>query len=90
MNSILLVILCTKYFFTYSVEPILCKNCKFFRKDLFTLNKFGKCSLFPIANDNEYFLVDGTKNTKIDYYYCSIARNNKNMCKPEGNLYVKK
>ena len=90
MNYILLIM---NIFITYAIEtkPKLCINCKFFQKDFFTINKFGKCALFPIKDQkNEYFLVDGKDNEKKDYYFCSTARNFDVMCGAEGKLYEKK
>jgi hypothetical protein len=80
-------------FSAYEIKPKLCIDCKFFRKGFFTNNKYGKCSLFPIEeeNNNRYLLVDGNKmNNKPEYHYCAVARKFKSMCGPEGTLYVKK
>ena len=75
-------------------KPNLCVNCKFFTKDFLTMNKFGKCALFPKEDqeyDNRYFLVDGTKiNNKQEYNFCSIARKYERMCGQEGTFYEKK
>ena len=91
MKYILFFILFAEIFASNPIKPKLCKDCKFFRKDFFTINKFGKCSLFPKGQDNIYSLVDGSKNNNVvDYYYCSVARNYKYMCGSEGTLYVKK
>jgi hypothetical protein len=91
MNCILLFILFTEIFSSNPIKPKFCRDCKFFTKDFFTINKFGKCSLFPKDEDedNTYFLVDGIKPTK-KLYFCSTARVYKDMCGPEGTLYVKK
>ena len=76
------------------IKPNLCVNCKFFTKDFFTMNKFGKCALFPKEDqedDNRYFLVDGTKtNNKQEYNFCSIARKYERMCGQEGKFYEEK
>ena len=90
MINIILILLCTKNIFLISIKPKLCIDCKFFRKNFFTPNKYGKCSLFPIEKDNQYFLVDGNNNNKTEYYYCSTSRKYENMCGSEGKLFVKK
>jgi hypothetical protein len=72
------------------IKPKLCFECKHFKKDFFITNKFGKCILFPRI-ENDYFFVDGIKNTKKDdYFYCSTARRVDNMCGKEGVFYEKK
>ena len=93
MKYILLIICYNilSIFSAYEIKPKLCIDCKFFRKEFFKNNKYGKCSLFSIEeeNNNKYLLVDGTK-MKSEYEYCSVARKFKSMCGPEGKLYVKK
>lgn len=73
------------------VKPKLCIDCKFFTKEFFIADKFGKCLAFPREQRNEdyiNFLVDGSKITrKIGYNYCSVARNSEIMCGKEGKLY---
>ena len=72
-------------------EPKLCVNCKFFKKEFFTGNEFGKCSLFPRKERDDNFLVDGIKrNKKIEYSYCSIIRSYNDICGKEGKLFEKK
>jgi hypothetical protein len=80
-------------FSAYEIKPKLCTDCKFFRKRFFIDNKHGKCSLFPIEeeNNNKYLLVDGTKmNNTPEYEYCVVVRKFKSMCGPEGKFYEKK
>jgi hypothetical protein len=93
MNCILLFILFTEIFSSNPIKPKFCRDCKFFTKDFLTSNKFGKCSLFPKYSDedNKDFLVDGIKpkpTKKLSF--CFIARTYKDMCGPEGTLYVQK
>ena len=93
MKCILLFILFTEIFYSNPIKPKLCCDCKFFTKDFFLTNKFGKCSLSPKDEDedNKYFLVDGIKPKPTNQlYFCSTARQHKEMCGPEGTLYVKK
>jgi hypothetical protein len=73
------------------VKPKLCVDCKFFTKDLFTNNKFGKCSLFPKVENVNFFLVDGSKdNINSEYHYCSTSRKYDHMCGQEGKLFENK
>jgi hypothetical protein len=94
MKFVLLFILFTEIFSSNPIKPNLCVNCKFFTKDFFTMNKFGKCAVFPKEDqddDNRYLLVDGTKtNDKREYNFCSIARKYERMCGQEGTFYEKK
>jgi hypothetical protein len=72
------------------MKPKLCVNCKYFIPDN-NNNKFGKCSLFPVRKENDYFLVDGVSEDEIiDYHYCSTARNYDSMCGNEGKLHKRK
>jgi hypothetical protein len=73
------------------ITPKFCVDCKFYKKDFFTFSEFGKCTLFPVPKDNDYFLVNGNKNdNNIEYHYCSTARNSDRMCGEEGKFYEKK
>ena len=83
--SIVLPILCFK-----EIKPKFCMNCKYFLTDNKS-NDFSKCSLFPLENENETFLVNGiVKEETLDYYYCSTSRAFDYMCGQEGALYKKK
>jgi hypothetical protein len=76
---------------TNPLKPKLCVDCKFFTKDFFTTNKFGKCSLFPYRTYPDSFLVDGIKENKnIEYHYCSTSRNFEHMCGEKGKLFENK
>ena len=93
MNCILLFMLFTEIFSSNPIKPKFCRDCKFFTKDFFLTNKFGKCSLSPKDKkdvDNTDFLVDGIKRNNNKLYFCSTARACKDMCGPDGTLYVKK
>jgi len=68
----------------------LCMNCKYFKKNFLSDNKFGKCSLFPREETTTYYLVDGSPNRPEDYYYCSTAREYDSMCGKTGTLFIKK
>jgi hypothetical protein len=72
------------------MKPKLCINCKHFITDNKN-GKFGKCSLFPIEEENNYFLINGIiEDNIIDHDYCSIARNDYKMCGHEGKLHIRK
>ena len=68
----------------------LCINCKHFKKDFLSDDKFGKCSLFKKEITNYDYLVDGYSKQIKDYYYCSTARQSEDMCGKKGILFEKK
>lgn len=77
--------------FSFSTKPNICIDCKFFRKEFLSDNKFGKCLLFPLVEDNKYFLVDGIKNKDpTNYHFCSTARKIQDMCGDQGKFFEKK
>ena len=82
----------TPLFLVNSQDEIkICKDCKFFKKDFFTETRFGHCSLFPNEPINNYYLVDGFKDTSpTSYHYCSTARFSDIMCGPEGKYFESK
>jgi len=91
MNYTLLIISYYYFLSVNAIKPKFCIKCKFFQKDIFTINKFGKCELFPTDKEINYsYLVDGKKDRITDYTYCSIARKFDNMCGPEAKFYEKK
>ena len=66
----------------------ICKDCKFFKKDFHTETRFGHCSKFPNEPINNYYLVDGFKDTSpTSYNYCATARSSDRMCGPEGKYF---
>lgn len=74
---------------TSALDPVLCINCKFFKKDLFTASQFGKCTKFPEGKkENNCVLVDGVARIqKINYHYCVTSRDFDSMCGNEGKFY---
>jgi len=91
MNYIFLIIL-SSFITAFSLQPTekICIDCKFFSKDVFNANKFGKCLLFPYKEDDTEYLVTGAnKNEKPEYHYCSTARKFHYMCGEEGTKYEK-
>ena len=71
------------------ITPKFCIHCKFFTNRFMENNKFGKCSLFPKTERNiDYYVTGIDKN--VEFYYCSVARNNDDMCGKEGKKYVDK
>jgi hypothetical protein len=70
-----------------------CINCKYFMKNgFFTSNQFGRCQKYFKTNDiTSEYLVSGEYKTPInDYYYCSTARSDNNMCGIRGKDFKKK
>lgn len=81
----------------YKNNQNFCVNCKFYIPNDFSFGllgkEFGKCKLYyDIKNkDNLDFLVTGYKKKEIiEYKYCSICRNNDNMCGNEGKQFINK
>ena len=71
-----------------AIQP--CIKCKFFKNNLFTDSKFGKCSLYPRSVENNDFFVTGIETSKkIEYTYCSVARTFDSMCGKDGKFYQK-
>lgn len=75
-----------------SIKPNLCVDCKFFRKTFLLPNRLGKCALFPYIKEQEAstFLVDGISFSTIDYEYCSIVREYRDICGKEGKKFQNK
>jgi hypothetical protein len=73
-----------------TVKPKLCIDCKFFTKDFFNSNEFGRCKIYPKEVDHKYFLVDGINKNSDDYYFCCTARDYEDMCGSEGKYYEKR
>jgi hypothetical protein len=66
----------------------VCFNCKHFKKTLFNQNQFGRCKLFP--KESNELVGEYKPKIKIDYYFCSTARDNDDMCGKEGFFFEKK
>ena len=74
----------------FSLDPKLCVNCKHFRGTFF-MDRFGKCSKFPVVNEVDDYLVTGVKKSnEIDYNYCSIVRKYNPECGPQGKLFERR
>lgn len=70
-----------------SFEPKLCMNCKHIIVHPTNI-KFSKCSLFPKAEEDDAFLVDGDVIFEpVDYMYCSVVRNYDHLCGKKGKLW---
>lgn len=76
--------------FSLDVKPKLCINCKYFVKDIFTKNEFGKCSQFIRYDDTKNHLVTGIDDRKKDLHYCTVARSYDSMCGEDGKMYKPK
>jgi hypothetical protein len=93
MNCILLAFIFSIISLSFSLKemkPKICINCRHFITDKES-NLFGKCSLFPIKNENIGFLINGIKEDEIiDYQYCSVARKRDIMCGNKGVFHKRK
>jgi len=76
--------------FTFLEKQKMCANCKYFKKNYFSVNHLGKCSLFPLEKTNRYLIDVSAIRTDDDYTYCSIARESEYMCGKKGELFIKK
>jgi hypothetical protein len=76
--------------FTFSKKQKMCANCKYFKKNYFSVNHLGKCALFPLEKTNRYLIDVPAIRTDADYIYCSIARESEYMCGKKGELFIKK
>ena len=73
-----------------AVQPKLCIHCKHFTKTFMNRNEFGKCLLFPRKiEDDDYYVTGKITKIKPDYYYCTTARTQTNMCDKQGKFYEK-
>jgi hypothetical protein len=92
MNCIINIIICSIILPILSfkeIKPKICINCKYFITDYGT-DEYGKCSLFPIINNNFDFLVNGIdRKSEVEYSYCCVARGSDSMCGEEGKFYKK-
>lgn len=71
-------------------KPKICINCRHFITDN-DVGLFGKCSLFPLKNEKNGYLVNGIQEDEIiDFQYCSVARKQDTMCGKEGSLHKRK
>jgi hypothetical protein len=60
-------------------------------KNPFCKDTFGKCSAFRKKIENYQlldYLVSGKE--KIEYKFCSTARENEDLCGKEGNMYIER
>jgi len=61
------------------------KIVNFLKRDYIFETRFGHCLHFPNEPINNYYLVDGFKDTSpTSYHYCSTARSFDKLCGPEG------
>ena len=81
------------YFFfflsVFSLKQKLCINCKYFIKpSSLSDNAYGRCASFPYLTNDVNFLVTGIGNPQ--FYYCSTARSDKDMCGQNGRNYIER
>ena len=89
MKFLHLLVACqTVHSFTTRVP--ICIQCKHYKKDFLQNSKYGKCTLFPIDETDNYYLVNGVKTNLNEYYYCSTTRGCSSMCGNEGIHFEKK
>jgi len=93
MNNIFLILVFSIFspiFSLKEIKPKICINCRHFISDN-DVGLFGKCSLFPLKNEKNGFLINGIQEDEIiDFQYCSVARKQDKMCGKEGNLHKRK
>ena len=73
-------------------EEKICKNCKYFVKDLYYSDHYGRCSRFPFVSDNIkiIYLVIGKSREPYTYFkYCNEIRMDERLCGQEGINYEK-
>ena len=86
----IIIFVCFASFTTSSSEKKYCVNCKYYVRNPFCKDTFGKCAAFRKTTDsNEIdYLISGKE--KIEYKYCSTARENENLCGKEGKMYFER
>ena len=82
------IIITTLFATVYSEK--YCVNCKYFVKNTFSKDTFGKCSAFRKNTDYNKidYLVSGKE--KKEYKYCSTAREDEKLCGEEGKMYIER
>lgn len=86
----IILFICT-FISSSSSSPVkYCVNCKYFVPSPFFKDTFGKCSAFRKTTDSNKidYLISGKE--KIEYKYCSTARENENLCGEEGKMYFER
>ena len=84
------------YLYKNNNQPDFCVDCKFYIPNNFLFlpigKEFGKCKLYyDIKDDDRDFLVTGIKkNILKEYKYCSICRNNDDLCGKQGIQFINK
>ena len=92
--SIIYILFCiigSSSVFSISSYEKYCVNCKYFVKHPLSKNTFGKCSAFRKKIENHQlmdYLVSGKQ--KIEYKFCSSARENEDLCGKEGKMYMER
>jgi len=76
------------FLFMWNLALRRCIDCKYFKKDFITMNKFGKCLMFPKKEELDTYWVTGIKEKpKVDYSYCAVARDIESMCGMQGKKF---
>ena len=75
-----------------SIKEKFCVNCRHFvRAGPFCEDKFGRCNLYPIKPQQVHemsYLVSGKR--KVEYRFCSYAREDELSCGISGKYYTEK
>ena len=73
-----------------ALKEKFCVNCRHFvRAGPFCEDKFGRCRLYPIKPEQVHemnYLVSGKR--KIEYRFCSFAREDDQSCGKSGKYYT--
>lgn len=80
--------------FIQCYKPKFCINCKYLIPDnvLGSQSLYSRCLKFPKKSQNNVdYLVSGERKKDFTiYYYCTIARDQEDMCGKEGKGYRRK
>lgn len=70
------------------MKPKLCIDCKYIIKNSRN-DKYSKCFLFTKKENYINYLVNGIDEMRLEYHFCSVARNSESMCGEKGKMYEK-
>ena len=90
LYSIMMPIILFFYLISNCLCEKFCVNCKYFIKNPFSKNNYGRCAIF--TKENEYTKIDYliTGKRKIEYKFCSSAREDEKMCGINGKYFIEK
>lgn len=73
-------------------EEKICKKCKYFVKNSYYSDHYGKCSRYPFVSDNVkiiYLVIGKVIEPYIYFRYCSEIRMDERLCGEDGKKYEK-